>query len=80
MILSILFILIGLILLFGSANFGISLTEGWLSQQGDNEIDITLYEMRAKGYVNSFLAAGSILFACGIATITILLYKTLKIK
>ena len=79
MILSILFVLIGLILLFGSANFGISLTEGWLSQQGDNEIDITLYEMRAKGYVNSFLAAGSILFACGIATITILLYKTLKL-
>lgn len=79
MILSILFIFIGLILLFGSVNFGSLLTESWLSQQYD-QIDTTQYETIAQGYINNFLVAGSILFACGIATITILLYKTLKIK
>ncbi len=79
MILSILFVLIGLILLFGSVNFGSLLTESWLSQQY-SEIDTTLYETRAQGNINNFLVAGSILFACGITTITILLYKTLNIK
>jgi ABC-type sugar transport system permease subunit len=69
---------IGFILLFFSVNFGTSLAENWLLKQGG--ADTSTYLIVIEGYIKNFLAAGSILFGSGIATITFAYYKILNIK
>jgi hypothetical protein len=69
--------IVGIILLFFSVNFGTSLGDNWLAKQGG--ADTSYYHIVTKGYINTFLAAGSILL--GIGLITILTYfKILKVK
>ena len=68
--LGILLLILGLFFLFNSVNFGTSLA---IAKQGG--ADTTLYHIRVKGYINSFLAVGSILFGAGLITAIFSLYK-----
>ncbi|WP_455717333.1 hypothetical protein [Anaerosporobacter sp.] len=75
---SVLLAVLGLFLLFNSVNFGTSLAESWIAKQGG--ADTAWYHIRAKGNINNFLAAGSILFVCGLTTTIFGSYKLLTIK
>lgn len=68
---------IGFIFLFFSVNFGTSLAEKWLAKRGG--ADTSIYLIVIEGSTNSFLAAGSILFGIGLATIIFVYYKILNI-
>ena len=70
---------IGFILLFFSVNLGLSLTDNWLAKQGGGA-DTSTYLVVLEGFRNNFLAAGSILFGIGLATIIVAYYKTLNIN
>lgn len=78
MAISILIILAGLFLLFNSVNLGISFAENWLSKEGD--ADTSLYHISVKGYINNFLAAGSIFLGVGLIMAISTYYKILTIK
>ena len=78
MALSILLAVVGLFLLFNSVNLGTTFAESWLSKQGG--ANTSWFELRAKGNINNFLAAGSILFGIGLTTTIFLYYKLLIIK
>ena len=67
---------IGFIMLFFSVNFGISKADSWLIKQG--VADTSKYLILIEGYTNNFLAAGSILFGIGLATIIFFYYKILN--
>ena len=69
---------IGLILLFFSVNFGTALAENWLLKQGG--VETSIYLTVIDGFINIFLAAGSILFGIGLVTITFFYYKILIIN
>ncbi|MEK4485423.1 hypothetical protein MHH81_07420 [Psychrobacillus sp. FSL H8-0484] len=69
---------IGFILLFFSVNFGTSLAEKWLAKQGG--ADTSIYLIVIEGFTNNFLAAGSILFGIGLATILFAIYKIFNIN
>ena len=69
---------VGFILLFFSVNIGLSLAENWLVTQGG--MDTSAYLIVIEGYINNFLAAGSILFGIGISTIIFSYYKILNIN
>ncbi|WP_430787298.1 hypothetical protein VBD025_16080 [Virgibacillus flavescens] len=68
---------IGLILLFFSVYFGKSVALNWLRNEGG--ADTGKYQIVIEGYTNTFLAAGSILFGIGLATIIFTYYKMLNI-
>jgi hypothetical protein len=68
---------IGCIFLFFSSNIGISFAEIWLIRH--DGVDISIYKLVQKGYINSFLCAGSILFGIGVITIIFAYYKMLNI-
>ncbi|ANU14448.1 hypothetical protein B481_0202 [Planococcus halocryophilus Or1] len=74
-IISIILAIIGLILLFSSASFGISLGNSWLTGQVDGIADTSNYVMVMETYTNAFLITGGILFAAGLVT-AILTYFT----
>ncbi|MEJ9232034.1 hypothetical protein LAV79_21700 [Peribacillus butanolivorans] len=65
--------IIGFVMLFFSVNFGTSLAENWLIKQGGADTDT--YNIIVKSYINSFLVAGSILFAFGLLIISFTYYK-----
>lgn len=69
--------IIGLILLLFSPNFGTSCAEIWLANQG-GFADTSSYELIVKGYMNSFLATGSILLMIGLFTMLFTYYKMLQ--
>lgn len=77
-ILSVLLAVVGLILLFNSVNFGTSLAESWLSAKGGS--DTSWFQIRARGNINNFLAAGSIFLVIGLTTTIFMTYKLLTIK
>jgi hypothetical protein len=70
--------IVGIILLFFSVNFGTSLGDNWLAKQGG--ADTSYYHIVTKGYINTFLAAGSILLGIGLFTILTFYFKILKVK
>lgn len=67
---------IGLIFLFFSVNFGTSLADNWLAEQGG--ADTSIYLIVIEGYINNFVTAGSILLGIGLATVIFSYYKTLN--
>lgn len=69
---------IGFILLFFSVNFGTSVAGNWLDKH--NETAYLTYQIVRDGSINNFLAAGSILFGIGFATIIFAYYKILNIN
>ncbi|WP_010094752.1 hypothetical protein [Ornithinibacillus scapharcae] len=69
---------IGFIFLFFSVNFGTSLADNWLVNQGG--ADTSMYLIVTEGYINIFLVAGSILFGIGLAIVVFTYYKILNIK
>ena len=69
---------IGFILLFFSVNFGLALADNWVAIQGG--ADTSTYLVVFEGSTNNFLAAGSILFGIGLATIIVAYYKMLNIN
>ncbi|RDW16599.1 hypothetical protein CWR48_16300 [Oceanobacillus arenosus] len=73
---------IGFILLFFSVNFGLSLAENWIVKQVEQTggADTSTYLIVIEGSTNNFLAAGSILFGIGLATIIFAYYKILNIN
>ena len=71
--LGILLLILGLFFLFNSVNFGTSLAGNWVAKRGG--ANTTLYHIGVKGYINSFLAVGSILFGAGLITAIFSLYK-----
>ncbi|MYL56745.1 hypothetical protein GLW20_04440 [Virgibacillus halodenitrificans] len=70
--------ILGIISLFFSVNFGTSLADNWLARQGG--ADTSYYHLVTRGYINTFLAAGSILLGVGLITILIFYFKILKDK
>lgn len=70
--------IVGIILLFFSVNFGTSLADNWLAKQGG--ADTSYYHIVTKGYINTFLVAGSILLGVGLFTIITFYFKILKVK
>lgn len=71
---------IGFILLFFSVNFGTSFSLNWLGNEDGGGADTGTYLIILEGYTNTFLAAGSILFGIGLATIIFTFYKMLNIN
>ena len=67
---------IGFILLFFSVNFGTLRAENWIIKEGSMET--ATYLVLIEGNINNFLAAGSILFGIGIATLLFAYYKMLN--
>lgn len=76
--LSILLAVVGLFFLFNSVNFGTSLAENWLSAKGGS--DTTWFQIRVKGNINNFLAAGSIFLGIGLTATIFVSYKLLTFK
>ncbi|GAQ19041.1 hypothetical protein OPHB3_3000 [Oceanobacillus picturae] len=70
--------IVGIILLFFGVNFGTSLADNWLAKQGG--ADTSYYHIITRGYINTFLAAGSIFLGVGLITILIFYFKILKDK
>ncbi|MEW9503158.1 hypothetical protein [Jeotgalibacillus marinus] len=70
--------IVGFILLFFSVNFGISISEYWLSKRGS--VETSIYLKVIEGHTNNFLAAGSILFGVGVITLVLTYYMMLNIK
>ncbi|TFD99435.1 hypothetical protein [Jeotgalibacillus salarius] len=66
----------GFILLFFSVNFGTSLADKWLFQQGG--ADTATYLIIIESYINNFIVAGGILLGIGLATIIFSYYKILS--
>ncbi|MGB6406943.1 MAG: hypothetical protein WBF39_05655 [Planococcus donghaensis] len=76
-IISIILAIIGLILLFSSASFGISFGNSWLTGQVDGIADTNHYVMVMETYTNAFLITGGILFAAGLVTAILTYFTTL---
>ncbi|MFB1082529.1 hypothetical protein [Jeotgalibacillus sp. JSM ZJ347] len=69
-------VMVGLILLFFSVNFGTALAEVWLMQQGS--ADTAKYLIAIESYIQNFIVAGGVLFGIGLATIMFSYYKILS--
>jgi hypothetical protein len=69
--------IVGFIMIFFSVNFGISLAESWLINQG-GAADTATYNIIRKSYINTFLVAGSILFGLGLLIVTSTYFLLLK--
>jgi hypothetical protein len=65
-------------MLFFSVNFGTSLAEEWLVKQGGENTKVN--NIIVKSYINTFLVAGSILFAFGLLINGFTYYKLQTIK
>lgn len=74
-IISIILAIVGLVLLFSSASFGISLGNSWLMSQEDSIADTSQFMMVMETYTTAFVISGGILFAAGFVT-AILTYFT----
>ncbi|WP_445506469.1 hypothetical protein [Niallia sp. 03190] len=70
--------IIGFVMLFCSVKFGVPRAENWLVEQGG--ADPNTYNIMLKGYINNFLAAGSILSAFGLFITTLAYFKLSTIK
>lgn len=66
----------GLILIFFSDNFGMSLADHWLSKY--NYADSNTYEFKVKANTNNFLVTGGILFGIGLTMVILTYYKWLQ--
>ena len=73
-----LLVLLGLLFLFFNVRFGLALAENWLYKQG--EADSSTYEIVMKGYINFFLATGSIFLVSGLITIIVAYYKKITVN
>lgn len=63
----------GFLLIFYNVTIGESLATNWLVKRGG--ADTATYNIILSGYINSFLAAGSILLAFGIGFIAFTWFK-----
>lgn len=68
----------GFISIFFSIYFGTSLADNWLVKQGG--ADTGMYQIIVAGYINNFLAAGSILFGIGLLVTILSYYKIINSK
>ncbi|MFA9560141.1 hypothetical protein ACERII_22760 [Evansella sp. AB-rgal1] len=68
----------GFILLFFSTNFGTSIANSWLHQQGG--ADTSMYHLMIKSYINNFLVTGGILFGIGLSTVIIACFQFANIR
>lgn len=68
----------GAVLLFFSVSFGTLIAEYQLAQAGG--MDTGRYHIMMEGNINSFLAAGSILFGIGLVTILLSYVQMLRIE
>lgn len=75
LIVSALLAIVGLVLLFASALFGMSLGSSWLMSQQDSTADAGQYVMVMETYTTAFIVSGGILFAAGLL-MAILTYFT----
>ena len=75
LIVSVLLAIVGLVLLFSSASFGMSLGNSWLMSQQDGIADTSQFMMVMETYTTAFVVAGGILFAAGLL-MAILTYFT----
>jgi hypothetical protein len=64
-IISSLLVIAGLILVFLSINFGTSLADSWVINEGGS-VDTNQYNIILKSHINNFLIIGSILFGSGL--------------
>ncbi|HSJ39231.1 MAG TPA: hypothetical protein VK945_13575, partial [Planococcus sp. (in: firmicutes)] len=64
-IVSSLFVVAGLFLMFTSAFFGTALADTWLSMQG-GAVETSAYDRIADTYIRNFVIIGSIMFGAGI--------------
>jgi hypothetical protein len=65
----------GLILMFSSISFAVSLADSWLLDQENGMADTNRYNMMMETYKHNFVIVGSILFGGGLLT-AILTYFT----
>lgn len=75
LIVSVLLAIVGLVLLFSSASFGMSLGNSWLMSQQDGIADTGQFMIVIETYTTSFVVSGGILFATGLL-MAILTYFT----
>lgn len=65
---------VGLVLMFSSASFGISLGNSWLMSQEDGIADTSQFMMVTETYTTAFVVSGGILFATGLLTAMLTYY------
>ncbi|KAA0959281.1 hypothetical protein FQ085_05800 [Planococcus sp. ANT_H30] len=76
-IVSTLLAIVGLVLLFVSASFGISLGSSWLRSQQDGIADTSQFVMVMEAYTTVFVVLGGILFAVGLLTAILTYFSVL---
>ncbi|EIM05375.1 hypothetical protein A1A1_16675 [Planococcus antarcticus DSM 14505] len=69
--------LLGLILMFSSASFGIYLGSSWLINQEGSIADTSQYMMVNETFSNAYLVTGGILFAAGLLTAILTYFSVL---
>lgn len=64
---------VGLLFIFASGNWGLSLADGWLAKY--DYADSATYEFKIGTNTNNFLVVGGILFGVGLVTTLICYFK-----